>query len=146
MRTTLRNKRRVWYCQYDGKRKLLDEYGKDTGEKIPVYKQAVELWANVSQATGQSSAEQFGNLENYDKVIVTNDLTCPIDENSVLFLDKSPEYTNVLTMDVTEPSTLLGEQTLTPVYVQVPVPDYTVRRVSKSLNVLAIAARKVTVS
>ena len=50
------------------------------------------MLANISQATGQSNTEQFGNLENYDKVIVTDDLNCPIDENSVLFIDKEPEY------------------------------------------------------
>lgn len=145
MRCALRNKVRIWYCPYVGKQDLLDSNGKKTGEKILTYGQEVEMWANVSPATGQSSSEQFGNLENYDKVIVTNDLSCPIDENSVLFIDKEPEYTQVLTMQLRPSDTLLGEDALTPVYVDIPVPDYTVRRVARSLNSLSIAVRKITV-
>lgn len=145
MRCAQRNKRRVWYCLYDSKRDLLDENGKKTGEKIVTYGPAKEMWVNVSPATGQSSAEQFGNLENYDKVLVTCDLSCPIDENSVLFIDKLPAFTNVLTAEAIEPDTLLGSVTYNPVYVQVPVPDYTVRRIAKSLNSISIAVRKVTV-
>jgi len=144
VRTTNRNKRLCYFCLYDGKRPLLDENGKDTGEKILLYKPQKKLWANISPATGVSGTEQFGNLESYDKVIVTNDISCPIDENSVLFIDKAPEYTRVLTWENTESDTLLGDDTLTPVYVDVPVPDYIVRRVAKSLNSVSIAVRKVT--
>jgi len=145
LRCTQRNKHRIWLCPYSGTQNIIDENGHDTGEKIQTYGQAIEVWANVSPATGQSGAEQFGNLENYDKVIVTNDLSCPIDENSVLFIDKEPSYTSVLTMNVSAASTLLGTSAITPVYVSVPVPDYTVRRVAKSLNSMSVAVRKVTV-
>lgn len=145
MRTTHRNKRRCWFCQYTGLQPILDSNGKDTGEKILLYSGHKALWANISPATGASGAEQFGNLENYDKVIVTNDLSCPIDENSVLFIDKEPEYTQTLTMQLKPSETLLGEDVLTPVYVDIPVPDYVVRRVAKSLNSVSIAVRKITV-
>jgi len=57
-------------------------------------------------------------------VIVTDDLTCPIDENSVLFVDKLPEYS----------------EDGTPLY------DYVVKRVAKSLNAIAYAIQKVNVS
>ena len=103
---------------------MTDEYGNVTGEKMVTYQAATPMDANISQATGQSNIEQFGNLENYDKVIVTADMDCPIDENSVLFIDKAPEFT------------ISG----------VPIYDYTVRRVAKSLNSISIAVRKVTVS
>lgn len=36
-------------------------------------------------------ANMFGNLESYDKVLITDDMSCPIDENTVLFIDKEPE-------------------------------------------------------
>lgn len=48
--------------------------------------------ANVSAAAGSAQVEQFGNFAGYDKVILTDDTTCPIDENTVLFIDKEPEY------------------------------------------------------
>lgn len=104
------------------------------------------MYANVSPATGQSNTEIFGNLENYDKVIVTDDLTCPIDENSVLFIDKEPEFTEGVTIDYQESETVLGDDVVTPVTVSVPVYDYAVRRVAKSLNSISIAVRKVNVS
>ena len=68
--------------------------------------------------------EQFGNFISYDKVIVTDDLTCPIDENTVLFIDKSPEY----------------DDDGNPLY------DYIVKRVARSLNSISYAVSKVTVS
>ena len=118
---------------------MIDEYGNESGENIVVYQNPVEMYANVSPATGQSNTEQFGNLENYDKVIVTDDLECPIDENSVLFIDKQPEYSLVRTY---RPTAI----TATEEFVRVPNYDYTVLRVAKSLNSVSIAVRKVRVS
>ena len=139
MKCLNRNKQIFYYCLFAGKTPIVDEYGNETGESIITYGDPVEMKANVSQATGQSNTEQFGNLENYDKVIVTEDVNCPIDENSVLFVDKEPEFTNVLTHTVTAITT--NDTT-----VSVPVYDYTVRRVARSLNSVSIAIRKVDVS
>ena len=139
MKCLERNKQSFYYCLYAGKTPIVDEYGNETGESIITYADPVQMYANVSQATGQSNTEQFGNLENYDKVIVTEDVNCPIDENSVLFVDKEPEFTNVLTHTVTAITT--NDTT-----VSVPVYDYTVRRVAKRLNSVSIAIKKVDVS
>ena len=146
MITMKRNRSQLYYCTIrkddDGKvmtRKVVDENGNYTGESIVLYNDPVRMHANVSWATGQSNIEQFGNLENYDKVIVTSDVDCPIDENSVLFIDKEPEYTSVITH---VPSAV----TATEETVSVPVFDYIVRRVAKSINSVSIAVRKVTVS
>lgn len=124
MRTMRINKRPLYYCLYSESEITYDEYGNESGYR-PVYAEPVIMYANVSQATGQSNTEMFGNLENYDKVIVTDDLNCPIDENTVLFVDKEPEFS------VTD-----GD----------PLYDYTVRRVAKSLNSISIAIRKVQTS
>ena len=139
MRTLNRNKRTIHYCLFHEKVPIVDEYGNESGETIVTYYNAEAMKANVSAATGQSNTEQFGNLENYDKVIVTDWMECPIDENSVLFIDKNPEYTNALTHVPTAVTT-------TDETVQVPVYDYTVRRVAKSLNSISIAVKKVDVS
>lgn len=80
--------------------------------------------ANVSAATGYAQTEQFGTFIDYDKVIVTDDMACPINEHTVLFIDKDVEYD--------------GDGK--------PLPDYIVRRVAKSLNSISIAASKVDVS
>lgn len=146
MKTLKRNQTPFYYCLFDGEVPIIDEYGNETGETIVTYSEPVLMKANISPATGMSNTEQFGNLENYDKVIVTEDLDCPIDENSVLFIDKEPEFADAVTIDYQESETLLGDDTATPVTVQTPVYNYTVRRVAKSLNSVSIAVRKVTVS
>ena len=117
MKTMKRNQVPFWYLLYDRKEDLKDEYGNESGESAIIYKPAVKMEANVS-------AEQFGNFAGYDKVIVTDDLSCPIDENSVLFIDKEPEYA----------------KDGTPLY------DYIVKRVAKSLNSISYAVSKVSVS
>lgn len=119
-----RNDSPFYYCLYSDKIPIVDEYGNETGENQVVYAAPVKMYANISPASGAAQTEQFGNLENYDKVIVTRDMDCPIDENSVLFIDKEPEYS-------------LDDD---------PMYDYTVRRVAKSLNSISIAVRKVNVS
>lgn len=124
MRIMERNKQSFWYLLYDRKVPVTDEDGNETGEETVVYKPAVSFRANVSAATGASQVEQFGNVAGYDKVIVTDDMACPIDENTVLFLDKEPVY----------------DEDGKPLY------DYMVRRVAKSLNSVSIAVTKVSVS
>jgi len=118
-----RNDSTFYYCLFDDTETLYDDYGNESGLRT-IYGEPVEMYANISPATGAAQTEQFGNLENYDKVIITRDMDCPIDENSVLFIDKEPEYS-------------LDDD---------PMYDYTVRRVAKSLNSISIAVRKVNVS
>lgn len=121
MRCLNRNKRKFWYCLYMGSdTERVDEWGNATGEFPPIYGEPVEMMANISPASGRSNIDVFGALENYDKVIVTSDMNCPIDERSVLYVDKEPGA---------------GEQH-----------DYIVRRVAKSLNHISIAIGKVKVS
>lgn len=124
MKTLKRNQVSLWYLLYDHKEPVKDEDGNETGESQVFYKTAVQMSANVSAATGTAQVEQFGNLAGYDKVIVTDDLSCPIDENTVLFLDKEPEY----------------DEDGLPLY------DYLVKRVAKSLNSISYAVSKVSVS
>lgn len=123
MRILQRNTKPFYYCLYLGKTRIIDEYGNKTNEKAPSYSAPELMRANISPATGQSHAEQFGNLEDYDKVIVTDWMDCPIKEDSVLFVDKEPEVKN-------------GR----------PLYDYIVKRVAKSINSVSIAIRKVDVT
>lgn len=124
MKVMERNKRTFWYCLYDRKEPIVDEDGNETGEEQIVYKPAQSIRANISAASGSSQVEQFGNLAGYDKVIVLDDTSCLIDENTVLFIDKEPEY----------------DEDGKPLY------DYMVKRVAKSLNSVSVAATKVSVS
>ena len=138
MRCLKRNQRPFWYCLYESSTELEDEYGNKTGELQANYADSVQMYANISQATGQSNIEMFGNLDSYDKVIVTDDMNCPIDEHTVLFVDKEPEYP-VITPSVSTSTSEVQYDTEHPKY------DYIVKRVAKSLNSVSIAIRKVDV-
>lgn len=124
MRLLRRNLQPVWYCLFNSEVPVIDADGYETGEKDIGYGEPVKLLCNVSPATGQSQVEMFGNLDSYDKVIITDEVDCPIDENTVLFVDNEPVF----------------DKTGKPLY------DYTVRRVAKSLNSISVAVRKVKVT
>lgn len=123
MKTMERNKTEFWYMTYASSDPVLDEYGNEIGTAV-TYNPPVMLRANISTATGISQVEQFGSLAGYDKVIVIDEVDCPIGENSVLFIDKAVEFTDD------------GK----------PLYDYTVKRVARSLNSVSYAVTKVSVS
>ena len=141
------NKRTFHYAKYLSSKNIRDERGNFTGEKLLVYDTTKTMSANISPATGASNAEQFGNLEDYDKVIVITGVS-PIDEHTVLFVDKAPEYATVTNYEDVEShvgeaevgDTVSGFQAVT---YQVPIYDYTVKRVAQSLNSVSIAISKV---
>ena len=123
MRCRKRLKRTIYYCLYSGKQTVTDSEGYEVGTRV-VYDEDQPMTANVSAASGYAQTEQFGNLDSYDKVIVTDWAGCPIDENTVLFVDKEPAYS----------------QSGDPLY------DYTVKRVARSLHSVSIAISKVQVT
>lgn len=129
MRSLQRNRQTIWYRLLTGDPEPItetDEWGNvlDTGENTQQYSDPVEMKINVSQATGAAITEQFGNLDNYDKVLVTTQMDCPINGTTLLYIDTTPTQTN---------------GTWSP-------HDYVVRRVAKSINGISIAVRKVDVS
>lgn len=124
MKLMKRNLQTVYYCLYEGEEKLTDSNNYKTGEKRLLYSDPVEIKCSVSSATGNAQVEIFGNLESYDKVLITDDMSCPIDEHTLLFVDKSPEFNSD------------GS----------PTADYLVKRVAKSLNNISYAISEVTIS
>lgn len=127
MRTLVRNKRPFSYCTYKETVKEKED-GLYTGEKLPIYNEAVTIYGNISPAKGEAQTEQFGNSLDYEKVIVIDDINTPIDENTVLFIDKDIEYKE-------------GSP-----YEYEPLYDYVVKKVARSLNSVSIAIAKVEMS
>ena len=142
-----RNDSDFWFCQFnpDVEYRVIDEYGNETGETIPDYGEVQPFWANVSPGTGAAQFEQFGSMGNYDKVIVTRNMDCPINEQSVLFLDKEPEYMTVTTHKYVQGESASQDDVLVEVTYQLPKYDYLVKRVAKGLDAIAIQVRKVDV-
>lgn len=119
MRELERNKRTVYYALFDKNEPILDENGDDTGEERPTYFAPVELHINVSPALGESATRQFGEVLDYDRTLVSCDMSLPIDEQTVFWIDET---------DTTKPF------------------DYSVKKVAGSLNSLLIAVKRVEVS
>ena len=89
-RMCFRNKQVFWYALYDSTQKTEDEYGNQNGTYAD-YGNPVQTSGNISPAKGDVVARQFGDDDQYDKVIVTGDRDTPIDEYAVLWIDTVPE-------------------------------------------------------
>lgn len=124
MRCLVRNQTTFYYALFREKVELQDVYGNGSGEYRIIYGQPVQMKANVSPAAGQTQVEQFGSAILYDRVIMSEDRDCPIDEHSVLCINCAPQYD--------ENGNLMF--------------DYIVQKVARSLHSVSYAVRKVNVS
>lgn len=134
MRMMERNKSRFFYALYKEKTPKTDEYGNVTGEYEIIRDNPVEFFANISAAKGETSTRQFGDSETYDKVIVMDKDAPPIDEYTVLWVDKTPQLNEDGSLATSDEGEIITPH------------DYIVKKVAKSLNSVSIAINKVTVS
>ena len=123
MRSLTRNKQRIFYSLYTGKQEVRDEWGNLVSEPVLTYGEPVEYYINVSAARGTADVEQFGINTPYTKTMVTNDLTCPIDETTRLWIGREPTDNGV----------------------EVPH-NYVVVMVAKSINSITYAIKEVSVT
>lgn len=117
MRSLERNKQTFYYALYSGVTEVKDENGDYTGEREITYSSPVKYRANISAARGESETAPFGIETNYSKTISTSDMDCPIQEDTVIWIDKDP---------TTDPYNFL------------------VVKVAKSLNCILYAIREVS--
>lgn len=125
MKTLLRNKRTFWYSNIASTERVVDEYGKETGETYIEYAEPTACEANISAARGTSDLDAFGINANYSKTIITDDLTIPIDKSTILWIDVEPD-------DSGEAGEIKH--------------DYVVVAVAQSINSVTIAVKEVSVS
>lgn len=115
-------KKKIYYCLYQGRVPNIVD-GKMKGYKV-VYGDPKEFKIHVGWARGTADTDMFGITLDYDKPMVTNWMECPIDENTVLFVDKEPDF----------------DSNGNPLY------DYIVKNVAKSKNYITYAIKKVSVT
>ena len=135
-RMCFRNMQTFWYALYDATVEQYDEYGNQTGASAR-YGNPVQASANISPAKGDVVARQFGDDDQYDKVIVTGDRDTPIDEYAVLWIDTVPELNEDGTLKVNADGEIVTPW------------DYIVRKVGRGLpnfGSTVIAVSKVIVS
>lgn len=117
MRCLRKNMKPFWYAQYVGKTPRKDENGYMTGEYDITYSNPVRMRGNVTAGSGSIHTQMWGTNWSFDRVIILSDPNTPINDDSVLWIDKTPE-------DGTY--------------------DYKVKRISRGLNGVTIGVTKVT--
>ena len=135
-RMCFRNKQVFWYALYAGTVEQYDEYGNQNGTSAS-YGNPVQTSGNISPAKGDVVARQFGDDDQYDKVIVTGDRDTPIDEYAVLWIDTVPELDENGALKVNADGEIVTPW------------DYIVRKVGRGLpnfGSTVIAVSKVTVA
>ena len=135
-RMCFRNKQVFWYALYDETVEQYDEYGNQIGTSAS-YGNPVQTSGNISPAKGDVVTRQFGDDDNYDKVIVTGDRDTPIDEYAVLWIDTVPELDESGALKVNADGEIVTPW------------DYIVRKVGRGLpnyGSTVIAVSKVIVS
>lgn len=90
MRNLARNKSSIYYALYDSKSEVQDEDGLYTGDNAPSYTAPTEIRASVSAARGTSDIDLFGVNISYTKTVIVDDMECPIDEHSILWIGVTP--------------------------------------------------------
>lgn len=116
MRDSEKNKVWIWYALRNV-RAVADEWGNTNN--VTTYSAPLQFKISVSANKGEASAQAFGADLQYDREMITHDMSCPIDEYSHLWLDGRD-----------------GAETH----------NYEVAAVSKSLNCIRYAVRRVNVS
>ena len=125
MKCLRRNRVRIFYANYIDREPVKDEYGNLTGEYTLQYGNPQEAEGNVSATRGEVTTRQFGDDENYDRVIVMDDPKVPIEKSSILWIESMPVIKSDGTTDTPH--------------------DYIVKQVAPSLNSVSIAVSKVNV-
>lgn len=85
MRSLNRNKRQLYYALFLKDEPILDEYGNETSESIPIYGDIAELRCNVSAASGEDAVQAFGSFTNYTRAVCVSDNNCPIAEQTIVW-------------------------------------------------------------
>ena len=91
MQNLARNTTQVFFKLYEGQTEILDEYGNKTGSFQKNYGEIQSAQLSVSPNRTDASLDPFGTLLDYDRTMTTADTSCPIDENSILWIDANPD-------------------------------------------------------
>lgn len=163
MRDSQKNKTRIYYALRNVASEV-DRWGNT--KDATTYGDPVELKISVSANKGEASTQAFGADLQYDREMVTHDMSCPIDEYTHLWIDEilllkdnigSNESSIKINMPgiVVEPigdvlriksKALIAKGVGDTIVVSFNSYNYKVVAVSKSLNCIRYAIKRVNVS
>lgn len=101
MRILARNKKNVWYANPETITPVVDENGLRTGTNIVSYGTPTKVRMSVSVSSGANNLgsqgmaelEQYGIVSAYTHRMTTDNLNCPITEESLIWYRKTPGET-----------------------------------------------------
>lgn len=147
MRLLERNKKVIWYATRASSSPVMDTNGLRTGEREQTYNtpvkarmsMAISSGANNLGSQGIASLEPYGLVTGYTARAVTEDMNCPMDEQSRIWYGIEPTHTETR-------NSVVDGQTVSE-DVEVPNPhNYKVVRKARSLNHLIYYLKEVDVS
>lgn len=146
MRVLNRNKQTLWYANPTGATAVTDENGFKTGEKEITYgtpvsvrmSMAISSGANNLGSQGMAELEPYGVITGYTHRAVTEDLNCPMNEESLVWYKIEPTH------EEQQEQTVNGETVTVTVTVQNPH-NFKVVRKAISLNHLIYYLKEVDV-
>ena len=147
MRLLERNKKDLWYANRSGVSYVTDNNGMKTGEKEARYStpvkvrmsMAISSGANNLGSQGIATLEPYGIVTGYTARAVTEDMNCPMEEQSRVWYQILPTHTE------TRNTTVNGQTTTQEVEIPNPY-NYVVVRKARSLNHLIYYLKEVDVS
>jgi hypothetical protein len=86
VRTLARNKQTLYYALYKGEKEVVDGNGYKTGETVVEYGEPVKARMSITDTGGSSDLEMFGVTDYSVKTLITDDMKCPIDKDSILWI------------------------------------------------------------
>lgn len=139
MRILSRNKQELWFANHLSDSFVTDNNGLKTGEKTQTYTTPVKTRMSIEMPKGRSDFRSYGIVPDYDIQAITEDKTCSMDEQSIVWFGILPTHTETRTI------TTEGQTTTTEV--EVPNPhNYVVTKRTKSLNHIVYQLKEVDVS
>lgn len=151
MRDLEKNKVKIWYALRNVSVDT-DEWGNT--RDVKTYSAPVELKISISANKGEASAQAFGADLQYDREMVTHDMSCPIDEYTRLWIDEPSVADTAVrtvwnegdTIYINERGSLVEANRDDISVFGTKAHNYEVAAVSKSLNCIRYAIRRVNVS
>lgn len=136
MRCLERDKQLVLIAFFVEKKAREDEQGRLTGKHEVVRTEPIPYYLSVSASKGNTENSPFGIDLDYDKTVIIEDTSCPVDESSVFWVDN---------VSIPESGDEIDEG-FNVDYTGGKPHDYTVKRVAKSPNCIAVAIKHVEVA
>lgn len=90
MKVLKRNCITVFYALVDSEEDTLDEYGNITGSPHLTYKAPIRTRMAFGTRNGGITITAHGLENNYEQVLLTDDLSCPIAEGTLLWIGQCP--------------------------------------------------------